>query len=126
MADSFSPTFEGMEELIGFEGAAKLCREFRGRFLFIPSNMTADNHIAKVVGLDKAEKISEAYGGSRWAVPVTLAKRIRVLELSKSGMAPARIAAEMFISQNYVYGVLRGDTEEKLDQLDLFRDLTTK
>jgi Mor family transcriptional regulator len=64
-------------EAIGLANAMKLVEAFGGVriYLPLPENVTADNEVAKVIGVEATRKLAEAWGG-RYARPtIPLARR---------------------------------------------------
>ena len=64
----FPQSLENLVLLIGVDAMINLVTEYKGWTLYVPSRITASHRIAKTVGLDVAQKISDSFGGQKFEV----------------------------------------------------------
>lgn len=89
-----------LHDLLGEAAFIALAEHFGGLRLYIPQTMTGDHDIAKAIGLEEAQRLSNRYGADRIAVP--LARAIRARHYRAHGLSNSRIARKLGIRLNAV------------------------
>lgn len=98
-------------ELCGLELAAALVAARRGEVVYVPHTIAAGHPLAQALGLDRARRLAEHFGGERLEVPMALAdeaaaRRRLVLALRARGLSTAQIAREARCTQRRVFQIL--------------------
>jgi DNA-binding transcriptional regulator LsrR (DeoR family) len=94
--------------LIGAGATARLMHAFGGRRLYIRANPRPDDPIASAIGQAGAERLASVFGGERVWLPRDSAQvtREQIAAMRRRGTSVSRIAAQLGISDRYVYKVL--------------------
>lgn len=115
------PTVEGITRLIGDTLMLQLSHDLGGKQLYIPHKAGDHSPITISIGMDAAQKISEAYGGLRFEIPTTPARDAQVMRLYHAGMAHQMIAHKMRLHRKTVARII--DRRLNSAQADLFASL---
>lgn len=118
---SESPTAESITRLIGDALMLRLSDELGGKLLYIPYTAGLNSPISVCIGIEAAQKISDHYGGMRFAVPTVLGRDLHILRLYDGGMSVVGIAHTLRIHRATVHRVI--DRRLNSSQGDLFSDL---
>lgn len=98
--------FARIVEIVGDDAARAICRAFGGRECYIAAFPRQGVGLAKVIGIDAAEKLAKEFGSHKISPPtmkITLKERI----LAENGTL-TEIAARLGTSRSYVCQVKRG------------------
>lgn len=106
---------------LGVEATLALIEQRGGVRVFVPLEPTADNELARIVGLDAARALAAAFGGERLRVPLARGKwtgawRARIYRAR--GMSLPEIARRLGCVENTVRVMLQpraGETQMALD-----------
>lgn len=121
MHDSYRPTLADLEALIGPDLAAQLSAARGGQRIYLPHDPTPDCPLARIVGLDAAQKIAAIYGGEHCDVAQTLGRRRRAAALRRGGLSVAGVASTIGVTERHAYRLL-ADTPPDTRQMDLFAE----
>lgn len=105
--DQVKAVAEDLAGVIGIEGAQRLMAALGGREIYVPLSASAQHPIAVALA-DEAltARFCEYYHGLRIEFPVNVAKRLRILSLSRAGWTSAAIATNLLVTQRFVRKVL--------------------
>lgn len=113
-----SEIFQSLADVIGIEGAEKLCAQLGGATMYVPATIGAHHPISVAIGAELAAKIAEHFHRTRIAIPKGLSRRQRVLEFRRTtDMTVQEIALACDYTEAGVYKILADD---RGGQLDLF------
>ena len=113
-----SMTIDRLRELIGDEATLALIEAHPGQRIYMPRDRHARSDLAKIVGVDAAQKIADEYGGEAFVVPV--AREWRVEVYAERGMKAPQIARRVGSHVDTVFKIKR-KLEQRRSQLDLFK-----
>lgn len=102
-----SDVFCELVDLIGYEKAALLSKHFGGRHVYVAKTMGPHSPLVAALGLEAAEKISHSYGGEDIHIPLSVGKRLLVIDLLNKGESIPVIAGKLYCSESFVYKVQR-------------------
>ncbi|MBI1407318.1 MAG: hypothetical protein GC145_14485 [Caulobacter sp.] len=115
-----SGTTGALTSLLGVEAMTRLSDKFGGRRIYVPATIGPDHPLAVAAGLEAALQLVAHYAGHTLSLPITPARRQRVLELDKRGFTKALIAETVGLTERRVYQILaeqpavRDDTQGSL------------
>jgi Mor family transcriptional regulator len=100
---------EEISRLVGAELFAKLCDDFGGRRVYIPSTPARGDLLARSIGVAASHKLARIYGGDRLDIPVDREHARRgalIFRLRGEGTSVSAIARQLRCTERYVYKVL--------------------
>jgi hypothetical protein len=97
---------EDLIDMIGEEAVVKLVTAYGGTRLYVPHDPEADDALANSIGLPAALRLAQMYGGDRMDVPNPTPRRVRILQLRKSGLSVDAIARSLRCTRRRVFQVL--------------------
>lgn len=108
---------EELVEVIGVDGALLLCGQYGGARLHVPAEMEPGHHLAQLVGLEAAEKMSARAGGCTIEIPKAdawnKARRDEQLRLDRSrGLSQAALARKYKLTQRWVRAILNRTAQQ--------------
>lgn len=94
--------------VIGWDATMALVRAFGGRALYVPMTITENHPIARAIGLPASAQLAADFGNVTWTIPISLKRRMRVLELAKRTppLTRGQIADEVGIGERAVSKML--------------------
>lgn len=93
---------EEIEAMIGAPALQALLEAFGGKRVSIPKKMTENHPIAAVIGIEKAQVLSENFHTQYLEMPIRTAKRARILADLKKGDKPQEIAQRYLVTRQFV------------------------
>ncbi|HEX7821065.1 MAG TPA: hypothetical protein VF463_10650 [Sphingobium sp.] len=113
-----SEIFRSLADVIGVEGAEKLCRTLGGSRIYVPAIIGEHHPIHVAVGKENADRIAEHFHRTVLSLPKGLSRRERVLEYRRTTRMTIReIALATDYTEKTIYQILADD---RGGQLDLF------
>ena len=117
-ARQFADLWPELAELIGADGAQRLLAAFAGRRIYVPRAAGAGHPLARAVGAEKAAILCEYFHGTEIDLPVSTARRQRILDLKRQGRSNGEIATMLLVSERHVRDVMANRPDDR--QLPLF------
>lgn len=110
-----------IEEVCGREAALKIAAHYGGRRLYVPypERLNADSSVAKVIGLEAAEALAEAFrGGSLIEIPPaaygsSAVRRELGMKMLREGYRPADVTRILKVARSVVFEWSRKIKEEQ-------------
>ncbi|HEY6421569.1 MAG TPA: Mor transcription activator family protein [Candidatus Binataceae bacterium] len=100
---------EEISRLVGPDLFAKLCDDFGGRRVYIPTTPARGDLLARSIGVAASNKLARIYGGDRLDIPVDCEhsrRRMLIFQLREHGASVSAIARKLHCTERYVYKVL--------------------
>lgn len=100
---------EDIERVVGRSALITLEKHYGRSYLYIKAK-TPDPALVKLIGKEKAQAMSDVFGGSEVYVPKQMLKRIRnhhICEGIKAGKNIKELAAEFRLSRNWIIKILQ-------------------
>lgn len=114
----FAELWPELVELIGGDGAYRLLAAFAGRRIYVPRAAAAGHPLARALGGEKAAILCEYFHGTEIDLPVTTARRQRIIDLKRQGRSNGEIATLLLVSERHVRDVVAARPDDR--QLHLF------
>ena len=117
-----SPFLFGISELIGLPKTLILVEHYGGIELYIPMTLGADHKIARMIGLEAAQKLAQKYPGTTVTVALNATgdhaqhhakRRERIRELRAQGKSHSQIARELRTTDRTVRAVLGAEIDDR-------------
>jgi len=107
-----------LSDKIGFADTIEIVRRWGGRRLYIPVSIEEDNPLAIAIGLERARRLSDHYGGQQLELP---AERNALLELRnaeilrqhRAGKSMEFIALQFGVTRQAVGYIIRTVSERE-------------
>lgn len=99
-------TAGNLTRLLGAEGARAMAQAFGGRRLYVPKNPGPHHPITVVVGPERAARLAAAFHGVGIDIPMLPATQGEIRRLAAMQWTRRAIAAELQITERWVYKTL--------------------
>ena len=100
---------ERMASVVGVSAALRICAYWGKRKLHIPPTIASNHLIAKVIGLEAAQRLAEAFPGEDFSVPscdlAPLRRAGHVAVLLKCGVPASTVALVLGVSAPRIYQI---------------------
>jgi len=111
-AERLPNSLKEMVDIIGLEAVEKLVLAYGGTRLTVPKTMHEGHRLAKLLGLEFAQRLSENYALERFDVPTAnvatkAIRNRRIRELNRRDKVSVRLLARQFdLSERQVWSIL--------------------
>ena len=100
-----------LQTVVGQDGALAVIREFGGIRVFVPRNMTPTNKWAKLLGSEKACRLSARYGGKTLSIPrgkkrVQQKRNREIIHQYDAGIPVRKLARDYQLTDRQIYKIL--------------------
>lgn len=111
LAKHLSPKQRELAEVIGLEGTVLLSEHWPGVRLQVPHQVHPRHPIALAIGLRRAKKLCERYGGEPVTVPRGAAylralRNEQIVSEYQQGASARRLAMKYGLHENYIYALV--------------------
>ncbi|MBL8499573.1 MAG: hypothetical protein JNL77_03150 [Nitrosomonas sp.] len=117
-------TLQEMEQHIGIKAVLLLVAKCGGVGLYVPREISADHAIARLIGIDAAEKLASVYGGEELQLPKMLAASIarRNVEIRSEYRTHSQrqLALKYHLTERQIRNIVTGGNGEDDSQMGLF------
>ncbi len=110
-------------ELIGLPATLKLVESYGGVRLYVPKRIDDDHALARLIGLDNARLLSDAYGAEEHfdiprAVAATRAVRDMQIRTDRKTMTHRELALKYGLTERQIRNILQEEDDDR--QVGLF------
>ena len=107
-----------IEALIGFDATMKLVDRWGGVKLYVPSQIGGRHRIARAIGTEAAQRLSNTYGGDRIDMPRAhvyrvVRRQIEVYRRHKAGEPVEKLAAEYGVTWRGIAKMVERETRRR-------------
>ena len=117
-------TLQEMEQLIGTKAVLLLVAKYGGVRLYVPQKISAEHELAKLIGIDAAEKLAREYGSSTHEIPKALLASIdrRNTEIKNEYkmLSQRQLARKYGLTERQIRNIVTGGNGEDQNQMGLF------
>lgn len=110
---------EDLAVVIGAEATRAFLARFAGRTIYVPEQAGPEHPITQAIGPEAAAELCAHYHRVVLDVPITFARRLRVLDLAREGRSNREIAGEVWLTERQVRRIL-AEARAASSQLSLF------
>jgi Mor family transcriptional regulator len=98
-------------EFAGIQGVIRLCRNFGGRQVYIPENVSETHPLALTIGYLAACELSRRYGRERLAIPaehqaLLEQRNRRIVDEYRLGSSVSKLSRDYGVSRPWVHNIL--------------------
>ena len=102
---------EELVEVAGLQAVIRICRQFGGRPIYIPAQMTETHPVSLAIGYESAKELSRRHGGERLQIPpevraLMLKRNAEIVAMYQSGAAISELAREFAVSRAWINRLL--------------------
>jgi hypothetical protein len=99
---------------LGEDGFVALTKQLGGRRIYVPVRPRGDDALVRVIGLERAAKLSRVLGGEKLAVPMLAGqhRRTEILKWKSRGLSCHAIAVNLGCTVRWVQRVIAGDRSQ--------------
>lgn len=111
--DAEAAPLDLVKAAVGETLALKLSEDFGGRRLYVPRKVGVHHPLAVSIGEGPANQVCAVLAQRFVELPLSPAKRSRILILAGEGIARSEIARRLSCTERFVYKVLREDRDAR-------------
>lgn len=107
-----------IEAILGFQQSMRLSEAFGGRVVYVPEKIKAKHKLAKLLGMEDAQKLAKVYGGDSIDMPKAhiyhaTMRQIEVTRRHKAGEPVEKLAAEFGVTWRGIYKMIERETRRR-------------
>lgn len=105
-------SLQAIADIIGAPAALKIAERWGGIRLYIPTDMDENHNLAKLIGIESASRLCEAYAGERIDIPKAdcwwrAVRNKLMIEARSRGVSQSNLAREYALTERQVRKIER-------------------
>jgi Mor family transcriptional regulator len=106
--DDLPPVLQEIERMIGLELTLKMVERWGGLNVYVPEKLPRNHRLARTIGLEAAQRLSDVYGGDTIIMPRAhqfkcVQRQIEVFQRHKAGEPVEKLAASFGVTWRAIY-----------------------